>query len=181
MLLCQYALTLMLFDNIIITGSYSTFLAQYEILLKVLYSVLLPLVVGFIINLALMVHLLNSLGSILARRHCRGAHMPCQVTNNIRILPVTIYTPGWRAAMWIKCLAEGQKCGALIDWNQTYNPLIIQSHRFNPIYHCTSTNFCTSLLRLHEYSVTLVKFSIVFSGRGQEMQMPYHEAFRLVI
>ena len=23
---------------------------------------------------------------------------------------VPIYTPGWRAAMWIKCLAEGQKC-----------------------------------------------------------------------
>ena len=26
---------------------------------------------------------------------------------------VPIYTPGWRAAMWIKCLAEGQKCQAL--------------------------------------------------------------------
>ena len=25
---------------------------------------------------------------------------------------VPIYTPGWRAAMWIKCLAEGQKCQA---------------------------------------------------------------------
>ena len=26
---------------------------------------------------------------------------------------VPIYTPGWRAAMWIKCLAEEQKCQAL--------------------------------------------------------------------
>ena len=26
---------------------------------------------------------------------------------------VPIYTPGWRAAMWIKCLADGQKCQAL--------------------------------------------------------------------
>ena len=26
---------------------------------------------------------------------------------------VPIYTPGWRAAMWIKCLAEGQNCQAL--------------------------------------------------------------------
>ena len=26
---------------------------------------------------------------------------------------VPIYTPGWRAAMWIKCLPEGQKCQAL--------------------------------------------------------------------
>ena len=26
---------------------------------------------------------------------------------------VSIYTPGWRAAMWIKCLTEGQMCQAL--------------------------------------------------------------------
>ena len=31
----------------------------------------------------------------------------------LHIVPVPIYTPGWRAAMWIKCLAEGQKCQAL--------------------------------------------------------------------
>ena len=30
----------------------------------------------------------------------------------LHILPGT-HTPGWRAAMWIKCLAEGQKCQAL--------------------------------------------------------------------
>ena len=26
---------------------------------------------------------------------------------------VPIYTPGWRAAMWVKCLVEGQKCQPL--------------------------------------------------------------------
>ena len=26
---------------------------------------------------------------------------------------VPIYTPGWRAAMWIECLGEGRKCQAL--------------------------------------------------------------------
>ena len=44
-------------------------------------------------NPALMVHLLNSLGSILARRHFGGAHMTHQATNNVRILPGThLYT-----------------------------------------------------------------------------------------
>ena len=48
---------------------------------------------GFNINPALIVHLLNSLGSILARRHFKGAHMPHQETNNIYILPGThLYT-----------------------------------------------------------------------------------------
>ena len=28
-----------------------------------------------------------------------------------------IYTTEWRAAMWIKCLAEGQKCQALMETN----------------------------------------------------------------
>ena len=46
---------------------------------------------------------------------------------------VPIYTPGWRAAMWIKCLAEGQKVPG-IDGNRTRNPLI-QSQGFTPIYH----------------------------------------------
>ena len=52
---------------------------------------------------------------------------------------VPIYTPGWRAAMWIKCLAEGQKVPG-IDGNRTRNPLI-QSQGFNPIYHGTSTSW----------------------------------------
>ena len=50
---------------------------------------------------------------------------------------VPIYTPGWRAAMWIKCLAEGQKVPG-IDVNRTYDPLV-QSHESNPLYHDTST------------------------------------------
>ena len=50
---------------------------------------------------------------------------------------VPIYTPGWRAAMWIKCLAEGQKVPG-IDGNRTWNPLI-QSQGFTPMYHGTST------------------------------------------
>ena len=38
-------------------------------------------------------HLLNSLGSILARCYFRGAHMPHHATNNFRILPGThLYT-----------------------------------------------------------------------------------------
>ena len=37
--------------------------------------------------------------------------------------------------MWIKCLAEGQKCRGT-DGNRTRNPLI-QSQGFNPIYHGT--------------------------------------------
>ena len=41
---------------------------------------------------------------------------------------VPIYTPGWRAAMWIKCLAEGQKVPGM-DGNRTRNPLI-QSQGF---------------------------------------------------
>ena len=76
----------------------------------VIIILLLPLVTGFNINPALIVHLLNSLGCILARRHSRGAHMPHQATNNVRVLPGTgLYAPGWKAAMWIKCLAEGQE------------------------------------------------------------------------
>ena len=51
-------------------------------------------------------------------------------------LLMAIYTPGWRAAMWIKCLAEGQKCRGT-DGNRTRNPLI-QSQGINPIYHGTS-------------------------------------------
>ena len=74
---------------------------------------------------------------ILASRHVTGATMPIHTTNNVR---VPIYTPGscgWRAAMWIKCHAEGQKVPG-IDGNRTQNPLI-QSQGFTPIYHGTST------------------------------------------
>ena len=51
---------------------------------------------------------------------------------------VPIYTPGWRAAIWIKCLAEGQKVPG-IDVNRTHDPLV-QSRESNPLYHGTSNN-----------------------------------------
>ena len=89
-------------------------------------------VTGFNINPALIVHLLSSLGSILARRHFRGAHMPYQATNNVRILPGThLYTWVESSNVEIKCLAEGQEVPG-IDGNQTRNPLI-QSQGFTPI------------------------------------------------
>ena len=80
-----------------------------------------------------MVHHLNFLGSILARRHFRSAHMPIQSTNNVRVLPGThLYT-----CVEIKCLAEGPKCQALTGiepatlWSRVKGS--IQS-----IYHSTS-------------------------------------------
>ena len=61
-----------------------------------------------------MVHLLN-LGNILPGA-TSGAH---QATDNVRILPGPIYTPGGDHAMWIKVPG--------IDGKRTRNPLI-QSH-----------------------------------------------------
>ena len=59
-------------------------------------------VTGFNINPALIVHLLNSLGSILARCYFRGAHMPHHATNNVRILPGThLYT--WVESGKVSC------------------------------------------------------------------------------
>ena len=53
-------------------------------------------------------HILNSLGSILASRHFTGATMLIHTHKMMfASFRVPIYTPGWRAAMWIKCLAEG--------------------------------------------------------------------------
>ena len=68
------------------------------------------LVTGFSINPALKVHLLNTLGSILARCYPFTECIHATSSNNITFASyqVPIYTPGWRAAMWIKCLAEGQ-------------------------------------------------------------------------
>ena len=90
-------------------------------------------VIGFNFNSALnTVHNFHSLRNIPASRHVTGAIMPIHATNNVRILPGT-HTPGWRAAMWIKCLAEGEKVPG-IDGNRTRNPLI-QSQGFTLIYH----------------------------------------------
>ena len=77
-------------------------LFQYEILVKALYSVLLSQSLDSL-------SILHSHCTISAPwRYFRGTYMPNQVTNNVRILPGTLYTPGLRAAMWIKCLTEGQ-------------------------------------------------------------------------
>ena len=70
-------------------------------------------VIGFRHNSALRVHFLHSLGSIPASRSFTGAHNANSTTITFASYQVPIYTPGWRAAMWIKCLAEGQKCRAL--------------------------------------------------------------------
>ena len=68
-------------------------LFYYEIQLKALFSALLPPITGCNINPALTVHILNSLGSILARRHFRGAVMRHQATHNVSILPgIHLYT-----------------------------------------------------------------------------------------
>ena len=115
---------------------------------KHLYSVLLPPVIGFTINPALIVHLLNSLaclGSILARRHFRGAHMPHQVRRTaLAFYRVPIYTPGWKAAMWIMCLAEGHKFQALTGIESKLQHFDPES-RAHPIYHSTSNHECSSL------------------------------------
>ena len=70
-------------------------------------------VIGFRHNSALRVHFLHSLGSIPASRRFTSAHNANSTTITFASYRVPIYTPGWRAAMWIKCLAEGQKCRAL--------------------------------------------------------------------
>ena len=45
-----------------------------------------------------------------------GAHT-CHIKQKIMFASyqAPIYTTEWRAAMWIKCLAEGQKCQALME------------------------------------------------------------------
>ena len=87
------------------------------------FNSVLPPVTEFYINPALIVHLLNSLRSILPGA-TSGVHT-CQIKRQITFASyrVAIYTPGWRAAMWIRCLAEGQKCQALTGIG-TRNPLI---------------------------------------------------------
>ena len=70
---------------------YSAFLV-WNTTQSALQCIITP-VTGFNINPALIVYLFNSLGSILARRHFRGAHMPHQATNYVRILLGThLYT-----------------------------------------------------------------------------------------
>ena len=83
-------------------------------------------VVGYNFKTALTVHNFHSQGSIACRAAYHGVtgkyihnisftsyRVPIYTPRFLHILPVPIYTPGWRAAMWIKCFAEGQKCQAL--------------------------------------------------------------------
>ena len=99
----------------------------------------LPQVNGFKINPALIVHLLNSLGSILARHLFRGAHMPHQATNNVLIMPGThLYTWMESSNMDMDNMSCCRTKVPGIDRNRTRNP-VIQSQGFNPIYHGTSS------------------------------------------
>ena len=56
--------------------------------------------------------------------------MPNQSTITFASYRVPIYTPGWRAAMQIKCLAEGHKCRAAgsnpgpRDWKTRALPIV---------------------------------------------------------
>ena len=49
---------------------------------------------------------------------CRAAYrgVTCKYIHSISFTSyrVPIFTPGWRAAMWIKCISEGQNCQALM-------------------------------------------------------------------
>ena len=72
--------------------------------------------IGFRINSALRVHFLHSLGSIPASRHFYRRAQRQLNHNIVCILPGPHLTPGSRAAMWIKCLAEGQKYRATMEF-----------------------------------------------------------------
>ena len=94
-------------------------------------------VTGFNINPALIVHLLNSLGSILARCYFRGARMPHHATNNVRILPGThLYT--WVESSNVDKVSCWRTKSAR-HWRESNPQPLIQSQGFNPIYHGTST------------------------------------------
>ena len=73
-------------------------------------------VIGFRHNSALRVHFLHSLGSIPASRRFTGAHNANSTTIPFASYRVPILTPGSRAAMWIKCLAEGQNYRATVGF-----------------------------------------------------------------
>ena len=92
---------------------------------------------AFNINPALVVHLLYSLGSILARRHFTGAHMPHQATNNVPILPGT-HSYTWVESSNVDKVSCWQTKVRGADGNQIPIPLI-QSQWFSPIQHGTST------------------------------------------
>ena len=72
----------------------------------------------------------------------------CQLNHNtVRILPGPHLTPGSRAAMWIKCLAEGKITGRQWDSNPDSQR---ESRAVTPLYHGTSTKanrfFCNKII-----------------------------------
>ena len=108
--------------------------------------------------------ILNSLGSILARHHCRvhTCHIKWQIT--FASYRVPIYTPGWRAAMWIKCLAEGQ---SFRHWRGMEPATFDPESRVHSIYTtappCSFTtavlgnNLCDTVLSLCKVSFLFLK------------------------
>ena len=134
-------------------------------------------VIGFRHNSALRVHFLHSLGSIPASRRFTGAHNANSTTITFASYRVPIYTPGWRAAMWIKGLAEGQKVPG-IDGNRTRNPLI-QSQGFNPIYHGTFTiiyyNTGNHVFRLEYMAVRNYSLPSHHNGMGKMTPYIHHD------
>ena len=113
---------------------YSAFLV-WDITQSALQCIITP-VTGFNIIPALIVHLLNSLGSILARCYFRGAHMPHHATNNVRILPGThLYT--WVESSNVDKVSCWRTKSAR-HWRESNRNPLNQSQGFNPIYHGTS-------------------------------------------
>ena len=98
--------------------SYSPFLVLMKYFSKRFTLYYYP-VTGFNINPAVTVHLLNSLGSILARWHFGGAHMPNQVTNNFRILPDRSHLYTWVESTNVDKVSSWRTKGATGNENQT--------------------------------------------------------------
>ena len=68
----------------------------------------------------------------------QGRTQSCHIKQQITFASyqVPIHTPGWRAATWIKCLAEGQKCQALTG----IEPATLWSRVKGSIQYTTSTS-----------------------------------------
>ena len=115
---------------------YSAFLVWYTTQ-SALQCIITP-VTGFNINPALIVHFLNSLGSILARCYFRGAHMPHHATNNIRILLGThLYT--WVESNNVDKVSCWRTKSAR-HWRESNPEPFDPESRVQSIYHGTSIN-----------------------------------------
>ena len=78
---------------------------------------IITLVTEYNFKTARTVHNFHSQGSILCRASYHGVtgkYMYMYILNiSFASYRVPIYTHGWRTAVWIKCLAEGQQCQTL--------------------------------------------------------------------